>query len=141
MWQRGDGIYGALAGLRLELLPIEDAPIDGPHWRLYVTQRVEGVDRDPASPTKITKPSPTGWAAVRERQSMAKQLAAIGMVAPHYSQDELQRDLGFDLEDDPRRPRISWTCSLGSTAQHARTRTCLRTVAGIASRFAPPAAP
>jgi hypothetical protein len=45
MWQRGDGIYGALAGLRLELIPIEDAPPDGPHWRLYVTQRIQGVDQ------------------------------------------------------------------------------------------------
>jgi hypothetical protein len=93
MWQRGDGIYGALGGLKLELLPIEDAPIDGPHWRLYVVQRAEGVDRDRAKPTGVTRPAPTGWAAVRERQSITKQLAAIGMQVP-YCRDEL------GLEDD-----------------------------------------
>jgi hypothetical protein len=98
MWERGSGIYGALAGLRLELLPIENAPADGPHWRLYVTQRIDGVDRDRASPLKATRPAPTGWAGVRERQSMTKMLAAVGMQAPYY-----QRELGLDDQEDPDR--------------------------------------
>jgi hypothetical protein len=89
MWQRGGGIYGALAGLKLELMPIEDAPLDGPHWRLYVTQRMDGVERDRSAPTRATRPAPTGWAEVRERQSLTKQLAAIGMQAPYY-RDELE---------------------------------------------------
>ena len=73
-------------GLRLELLPIEDAPPGGPHWRMYVSPRIQGVGRDAARPTKTT---PKGWQAVRQRQQCSKQvLAAIGMQAPFY-QDEL----------------------------------------------------
>jgi hypothetical protein len=40
------------------------------------------------------KSAPTGWAGVRERQSLTKTLAAVGMAAPFY-QDEL------DLDDQP----------------------------------------
>jgi hypothetical protein len=95
---RGDGIYGALAGLRLEILPIENTPPDGPHMRLYVTQRINGVDRDRATPTRATRPARPGWAGVRERQTLAKSLAAIGMQA-RFADPDLQQELGLD--DDP----------------------------------------
>jgi hypothetical protein len=94
-------LTGAFGGVKIFIYPIKGADPDDRCWRVYLAPRLAGIDKDRTKPTSQTKPAPTGWDAVRERQSLKKTLAAVGMAAPHYSPDELQRDLGFDLEDDP----------------------------------------
>jgi hypothetical protein len=94
-------LTGAFGGVRVFVHPIKGAHPDDRCWRMYLAKRIEGLDKDRAKPTAITKPAPTGWAAVNERRSlrgrkpsMKEALAAVGMAAPFY-QDEL------GLEDDP----------------------------------------
>jgi hypothetical protein len=84
-------LTGAFGGVKIFIHPIKGAHPDDRCWRLYFAPRVQGVDKDRARPTSQTKPTPSGWTAVRERQSMTKQLAAIGMQAPYY-RDELGLD-------------------------------------------------
>lgn len=95
LWQRASGIFAAVAGLRIEIRPIENPGSDGPHHRLYISRRVQGLGRDQANPTRAT---PQGWAMVRARQSAARTMAAIGMFAAHTSRAE-QRELGLEPEE------------------------------------------
>jgi hypothetical protein len=37
---------------------------------MYFAKRIEGLEKDRAKPTGITKPAPTGWDAVRERREL-----------------------------------------------------------------------
>jgi hypothetical protein len=60
-------LTGAFGGVRLFIHPIAGADPDDRSWRLYVAPRLQGIDKDP---TTLTKPAPTGWAGVRERQGM-----------------------------------------------------------------------
>jgi hypothetical protein len=95
-------LTGAFGGVRVFIHPIKGAHPDDRSWRMYFAKRIEGVDKDRAKPTAITKPSPKGWAAVNERRAlrgrkpaMAEALAAVGMAAPYY-----QDELGLDDQDD-----------------------------------------
>jgi hypothetical protein len=88
-------LTGAFGGVKIFIHPIAGADRDDRCWRLYLAPRVQGVDKDRARPTTATKPAPKGWARVRERQSMTKTLAAIGMQAPFY-----RSELGLVDDDD-----------------------------------------
>jgi hypothetical protein len=61
-------LTGAFGGVRVFIHPIKGANPDDRSWRLYVSQRLQGVDRDRGKPTSATTLAPTGWDGVRERQ-------------------------------------------------------------------------
>jgi hypothetical protein len=93
-------LTGAFGGVEIFIHPIKGADPDDRSWRMYFAPRVEAIDRDRATPTTATKPKPPGWAGVRERQSMTRSLAAIGMNM-RFDQDA-QRELGLDDPDPDR---------------------------------------
>jgi hypothetical protein len=60
-------LTGAFGGIKIFIHPIKGADPNDRSWRLYLSPRLQGVDKDRAYPTKATKQAPTGWAGVRER--------------------------------------------------------------------------
>jgi hypothetical protein len=92
--------------LDVRICPLLVPDPDDPLWRMYYRVSETALEHDRRKPTALTIPEPTGWTAVRERQyfsrkaSLTQAMAAVGHQARFHSRDELQRELGFDLEDD-----------------------------------------
>jgi hypothetical protein len=88
-------LTGAFGGVRIFVHPIKGAHPDDRSWRMYLAPRVQGLDRERTRPTAATRPAATGWQGVRQRQRAAgtlnETLAAMGMKAPFYSDDEDDR--------------------------------------------------
>jgi hypothetical protein len=101
----GQFLTGRWGGVEIRIVPLLTPDPDDPLWRWYERTCQQGVDHDRDKPTCLTIPEPTGWGAVRERQHFARRpsltqaLAAVGHQAPFHSREELQSELGFDLDD------------------------------------------
>jgi hypothetical protein len=97
-YREAEGMFltGRFGGARIEIRPIKGAHPDDRCWRVYMRQAPEGRAREQQrEPRAAREPQ----AAAPRAADLTKVLAAVGMQARHTSRDELQADLGFDLDD------------------------------------------